>query len=198
MGIIIALESILDAIRLDGLFPAAQPLELELGSGDGGFLVEWAALEPGHNFIGVERLLGRLRKIERKAVRRGLTNVRMVRIEATYFLRHLVPGGSVSALHVYFPDPWPKRKHWRHRLVNDTFPATVERVLAPGGVVYLRTDHEEYFAQMKRVFEAHRGFGPRATPPQLAAVSTDFERDFRKAGREILRAAYQFNPSEVG
>jgi tRNA (guanine-N7-)-methyltransferase len=187
---IIALESILDPIRLDGLFPTRQPIEIEVGAGDGGFLVAWAGIETGHNFIGVERLLGRLRKLERKVKRHGLANVRGVRIEAGYFLRYLVPAGTVSALHVYFPDPWPKRKHWRHRLVNDAFPTLAERVLAPGGVVYLRTDHPEYFAQMNRVFAVHRGFSPRETPPELAAVPTDFERDFQAAGVAVLRAAF--------
>ncbi|MCL4177463.1 MAG: tRNA (guanosine(46)-N7)-methyltransferase TrmB [Verrucomicrobia bacterium] len=190
MGIIIALESILDPLLLERVFPAVRPVELELGAGDGGFLVEWAALRPEHNFIGVERLLGRLRKIERRAVRRGLVNVRVVRLEASYFVKYLVPVRSVGALHVYFPDPWPKRKHWRHRLVNEQFPALAERVLIPGGSVYLRTDHEEYFAQMNRVFAAHGGFVPQETPAILAAVPTDFERGFRAAGVEVFRAAF--------
>jgi tRNA (guanine-N7-)-methyltransferase len=190
MGIIIALESILDPLLLEQVFPAVRPVELELGAGDGGFLVEWAALRSEHNFIGVERLLGRLRKIERRAVRRGLANVRVVRLEASYFVKYLVPVRSVDALHVYFPDPWPKRKHWRHRLVNEQFPALAERVLVPGGSVYLRTDHEEYFAQMNRVFTAHGGFVAQETPAALAAVPTDFERGFRAAGVEVFRAAF--------
>jgi tRNA (guanine-N7-)-methyltransferase len=190
MGTLITLDSILNPIPLESLFPTAQPLELELGAGDGGFLAAWAAAQSKHNFIGVERLLGRLRKLDRKATRTGLTNLRGLRIEAGYFLRYLVPPGSVSALHVYFPDPWPKRKHWRHRLVNDAFPALAERVLTPGGTVYLRTDHAEYFDQMIRVFAAHRRFAPRETPPELAAVPTDFERDFQSAGVTVLRAAF--------
>jgi tRNA (guanine-N7-)-methyltransferase len=190
MGIIIALESILDPLQLGQVFPAHQPIEIELGAGDGGFLVEWAALRPERNFIGVERLLGRLRKIERRTVRRGLANVRAVRIEASYFVRYLLPSRSVGALHVYFPDPWPKRKHWRHRLVNEQFPALAGRVLVPGGVVYLRTDHGEYFAQMNRVFGEGSGFVLRETPASLAAVPTDFERGFRAAGVEVFRAAF--------
>jgi tRNA (guanine-N7-)-methyltransferase len=190
MPVVVELTSILEPIRLEALFAVQQPLELELGSGDGGFLVEWAAREPSHNFIGVERLLGRLRKIERKASRRGLANLRAVRIEAGYFVRYLVPEGSVCALHVYFPDPWPKRRHWRHRLVNEGFPAMAERVLTSGGRVYLRTDHAEYFDQMQRVFEAHGGYARQETPAALAAVPTDFERAFRAAGSAVFHAAY--------
>jgi len=190
MDIIAPLESILEPIRTENLFPEPQPLEIELGAGDGGFLIEWAARKAGHNFIGVERLLGRLRKIERRAGRRGLTNIRAIRIEAGYFLQYLTPARSVSALHIYFPDPWPKRRHWRHRLVNDAFPSVAERVLLPGGGVYLRTDHPAYFTQMTQVFGAHGTFVPGETPPALAAVPTDFERAFKSAGVEVLRAAF--------
>ena len=97
-------------------------LEVELGSGDGSFLAQRAAAYPERNFLGVERLLGRLRKLDRKARRAGLTNVRLLRIEAGYFLEYLLPATSVHALHLYFPDPWPKRKHRKNRLVNERFP----------------------------------------------------------------------------
>ena len=122
------------------VFPTAQPVEIELGSGDGSFLARYAQMHPERNFLGVERLLGRIRKIERKASRAGLTNVRLMRIEASYFLEYLLPRNSVTALHIYFPDPWPKRKHWKHRLINAAFPALCARVLIPGGMVFVRTD----------------------------------------------------------
>jgi tRNA (guanine-N7-)-methyltransferase len=189
-AVIVALESILEPLCLERLFPIAQPVEIELGAGDGGFLVEYAARTPEHNFIGVERLLGRLRKIERRAGRRGLGNLRAIRLEAAYFLKYLVPGRSIVALHVYFPDPWPKRKHWRNRLVNAEFPVLAQRALAPGGTVYLRTDHAEYFAQMQGVFESHGGFALLETPAPLIQVPTDFERDFVARGTPVFRTAY--------
>src|SRR6266436_4962142 len=133
------LPSILQRLELTKIFPKAQPVEVELGSGDGSFLVEYAALHPEHNFIGVERLLGRIRKMDRKGLRLGLTNLRGVRIESSYFLEYLLPRHSVAALHIYFPDPWPKRKHRRHRLINDRFPQLAYNVLIPDGKVYLRT-----------------------------------------------------------
>src|SRR5437899_443181 len=89
------------------LFTASKRLEVELGTGDGSFLVQWAGLHPERNFLGVERLLGRLRKTNRKAGRLHLDNVRLMRIEAGYFLEYMLPSDAVSALHVYFPDPWP-------------------------------------------------------------------------------------------
>src|ERR1700674_5952815 len=97
------LPSILERIDLASIFARPQPLEVELGSGDGSFLVDYARLRPDHNFIGVERLLGRIRKLDRKARRSGLANVGGVRIESSYFLEYLLPPNSAIALHIYFP-----------------------------------------------------------------------------------------------
>ncbi len=183
--------SILDRLDLAALFPKSQPLEVELGSGDGSFLAQWAALHPLKNFLGVERLLGRLRKLDRKGQRAGLANLRLIRIEASYLLEFLLPPGSVSALHIYFPDPWPKRKHRKNRLVNERFPEIAAQALAPGGVVYLRTDDADYFAQMTEVFGASKQFESVETPAALQAVVTDFERTFHARGVATRRAACQ-------
>lgn len=183
--------SILERIDLAIVFPKLQPLEVELGSGDGSFLVEYAKQHPDHNYIGVERLLGRIRKLDRKARRAGLANLRGVRIESSYFVEYLLPPNSALALHIYFPDPWPKRKHRRHRLVNERFPALARQALAPGGKVYLRTDDQDYFEQMVGVFAASQAFRLSETPPELSALTTDFERDFLSRGIKTLRAAYQ-------
>lgn len=193
--IILQPESYVERLPLDRLFDAPQPLEIELGAGDGSFLVAWAAQHPGRNFLGVERLLGRLRKIERKVRRAGLLHVRLLRIEAGYFLEYMAPPQSVSALHVYFPDPWPKRKHWRNRLINEAFANVVAAALVPGGTIYLRTDDAPYFAQMKRVFEGNAKFESIPTPPELQAVLTDFERGFQARGVSTLHAAYRLKPS---
>ena len=191
MEVIYTLSSIVERIDLARLFPSGQPLEVELGSGDGSFLVEWAGLHPRHNFIGVERLLGRMRKLDRKGRRAGLTNLRGVRIESSYFLEYLLPPGSAVALHIYFPDPWPKRKHRRYRLINERFPTLARQALAPGGVVCLRTDDVDYFDQMVRVFDPSPDFRRVETPSDLAELLTDFEKDFQARGIQTLRAAYQ-------
>jgi tRNA (guanine-N7-)-methyltransferase len=175
------------------MFSRMQPLEVELGSGDGSFLAQWAATCPERNFLGVERLLGRLRKLGRKAQRAGLANLRLMRIEAGYFLEFLLPPRSVSTLHVYFPDPWPKRKHRKNRLVNERFPELAARVLMPQGVLYLRTDDADYFAQMQEVFGADKRFRFEETPDTLTLVTTDFERDFQARGIATLRAAWRLS-----
>jgi tRNA (guanine-N7-)-methyltransferase len=185
------LQTILEPLDLAALFPEPQPLEVELGCGDASFLVEYARQQPAINFIGVERLLGRLQKLDRKGRRAGLNNLRGIRIESSYFLRYLLPPHSTTALHIYFPDPWPKKKHRRHRLINEPFPALARAALAPGGKVYLRTDDTDYFGQMNEVFAAAKEFEKFETPPALAEITTDFERDFNAQGIPTLRAAYQ-------
>lgn len=183
-------RSIISPIDLSTLFPKFQPLEVELGCGDGSFLAEYARKHPEHNFIGVERLLGRIRKLERKGLRAGLTNLRGVRIESSYFLEYLLPRHSATALHVYFPDPWPKRKHRHHRLVNEQFPALAAQTLVPKGTVFLRTDDADYFEQMLEVFGGSSQFEDAETPKELSALVTDFEKDFLARGIQTRRAAF--------
>ena len=184
--------------RLDfaALFGNGHPVELELGAGDGSFLLRHAAAHPGVNFIGVERLLGRLRKIDRKGRRLGLANLRAIRLEAAYLLEWMIPAASLSAIHVYFPDPWPKRRHWKRRLVNLRFTEIAARALVPGGRLYVRTDDASYFQQMTEVGNAQAGFSAVAEPPDLLAVTTDFEADFNRDGIPTLHAAWERNLAE--
>jgi tRNA (guanine-N7-)-methyltransferase len=190
-NLIVELHSIVEPLDLAELFPRLQSLEVELGCGDASFLTEYARRHPDRNFIGVERLLGRIRKLDRKGRRAGLTNLRGVQIESSYFLQYLLPPHSASVLHIYFPDPWPKKRHRKNRLINESFPRLAQAALAPGGGVYLRTDDEDYFAQMTGVFGASKEFQRIETPPELAELLTDFEREFLSRGIKTLRAAYQ-------
>jgi len=191
-NLVVQLSSIVERLELAELFPKPQPLEVELGCGDASFLVELARRNPATNFIGVERLLGRISKLDRKGRRAGLTNLRGVRIESSYFLQWLLPPHSVCALHIYFPDPWPKKRHHKNRLVNESFPALARAALAPGGKVYLRTDDTDYFQQMTEVFGADKNFREIETPIELAELLTDFEKEFHSRGIKTLRAARQF------
>src|SRR6185295_6618471 len=97
------LPSIVERLQLAELFSKAQPLEIELGCGDALFIAEYAKLHPERNFIGVERLLGRIKKLDKKGRRAGLNNLRGVRIENSYFLEWLLPKNSATAIHLYFP-----------------------------------------------------------------------------------------------
>ncbi len=190
-AVIIPLPSIVERLDMAALFMDRQPLEIELGSGDGSFLAQYADAHRKCNFIGVERLLGRLRKIERKSNQLGLANVRAVRIEAAYFLEYLLPPKSAEALHIYFPDPWPKRKHRKNRQINPRFTQLARTALLPGGKIYLRTDDADYFAQMKSVFAASPFFQEIPTPDDLVGFLTDFERGFLRRGVQTLRLSCQ-------
>jgi tRNA (guanine-N7-)-methyltransferase len=190
-NLLVPLRTLLAPLDLAELFARSQPLEVELGCGDASFLVEYAHRHPEGNFIGVERLLGRIQKLDRKGRRLGLSNLRGVRIESAYFLGYLLPPHAAAALHIYFPDPWPKKRHHRYRLIGEAFPALARDALAPGGTVFLRTDDADYFQQMNEVFAAADFFAKTETPAALAEITTDFEQGFNLQGIPTRRAAYQ-------
>lgn len=185
------LSSVLEPPDLTGWFGREAPLEVDLGCGDGGFLLRYAPRHPEHNFLGVERLMGRIRKLDRKAPRLGLVNLRALRVDIPYLVRYLLPPASVAAAHIYFPDPWPKQKHRARRLIQPGFVADLARVLVPGGTVWLRTDDADYFAQMLAVWGAAAEFEATPPPPELLATLTDFEVEFRAQGRATLHAGYR-------
>jgi len=182
--------------RLDfgAVFATRQPLEVEIGCGDGGFLAQHAARHPERNFLGVERLKGRLGKLARRGPREGLTNVRLLRIEAAYFVEYLLPPASVTTTHLYFPDPWPKKRHHKNRLIQPPFVKLLARALTPGGTVYLRTDNLGYFTHMLEVFGGAVEFTAVETPAGLREVVTDFEREFNAQGIPTNYAAYRLRP----
>ena len=187
------ITSAIEPIDLAKLFPAEQPLEFEIGSGDGSFTLQYALAHPGTNIVALERLLGRITKLDRKGHRAGLKNLRLLRAEAAYVLEYLLPPGTLDAIHVYFPDPWPKKRHHKNRLISEPFPPLAERLLKAEGVVYLRTDNVEYFEQMLEVFDRVVGFERTETPEPLKALVTDFEQQFNANGIPTNYAAYQKN-----
>ena len=187
------ITSAIELIDLARLFPAKQPLELELGCGDGSFTLQYALAHPDRNIVALERLLGRITKLDRKGHRAGLKNLRLLRAEAAYLLEYLLPPGTLDAIHVYFPDPWPKKRHHKNRLISEPFPPLAKRLLKTEGVVYLRTDNVEYFEQMLEVFDRAAGFECTETPEPLKALATDFEQEFNEQGIPTNHAAYLKN-----
>lgn len=120
-------------------------LEIDLGCGDGSFLIDLAKQFPERDFIGVERLLGRCRKVAKKIARAGLNNSRILRLDSKYVVEWLLPEKSISRIHLLCPDPWPKLRHHRRRLVQIPFLESIQAALEPGGEFLFMTDHEEYF-----------------------------------------------------
>ena len=169
------------------LFPEVRPLEVDLGSGSGKFILAAAQRFPDRHFLGVERLLGRVRQTQRNAIRLGLANLRLLRLEINYTVRYLIPANSVSKFHLYFPDPWPKRRHRARRLVNSEFLAAIAIALVADGELWIKTDHASYFEQICRVANgSHSLFASREWSDDDYPVS-DFEKDFLDRGLPIYR-----------
>ena len=108
-----------------------------------------------------------------------------------YVLEYLLPPALLDAIHVYFPDPWPKKRHHKNRLISEPFPPLAKRLLRKGGIVYLRTDNIEYFEQMLEVFGDANGFEAVETPESLKALVTDFEQEFNSQRIPTNYAAYR-------
>lgn len=183
-------RSYFEPLPLKRLFPSPAPLEVEIGCGNGSFLAAYAMQHREKNFLGIERLLGRIRKLDRKAIRLGLNNLKILRIEASYCVQYLLPPKSIRACHIYFPDPWPKKKHWKRRLIAPKLAENLAHALESGGQVFLRTDNEDYFRQILETFGKNPRFLVASAPLELTAIPTDFEKTFAKQGIPTLRAQY--------
>lgn len=178
-------------IKPGDFFSADAPLEIDLGCGDGKFTLEMAEHYPERNFLAVERLLGRVRKVCRKADRQGLQNVRVLRLETLYTLEWLLPKACVDRVHLLCPDPWPKAKHHRRRLFQTPFLDAVVRVLKPGGELLFKTDHDEYFEWSEEHLMNHPGLERLEwATDDFFYPKTDFQLQWEAEGKRLqgLRA----------
>ncbi len=180
-------------LHREEIFPdASRPLELDIGCGDGTFLLEMAARFPGRDFLGVERLGGRVSKIVRGARRRGLTNVRVLCLETAYTLAWLLPGACASRLHLLFPDPWPKAKHASRRFIQPANLTAIHRVLCQDGELLFKTDHADYFAAATEAVDASPLFSRLPWQENEASYPlTDFERHWLGQGCSIHAARWR-------
>jgi tRNA (guanine-N7-)-methyltransferase len=175
-----------EPLDLAAVYGRVAPLEVDLGCGEGSFLTAVAAENPNHNFLGIERLLGRVRGACRRIERAGLTNARVTRFEISYAVEYLLPPSSVTVFYLLFPDPWPKRRHAPRRLVTENFLAALHRALIPNGTVRIATDEAGYFRQIRQLASESPLFA--AIPDALEnGATTKFERRFRAQGLPIHR-----------
>ncbi len=179
-------------LDLNEIYGNEHSLEVELGCGKGRFVATRAQKNPDINYLAVERMKGRAFATADKFRRRDLSNARVLRIEAAYTINALLPPNSIDVLYVFFPDPWPKRRHHTRRLFNDDFMTSLCRTLKPGACVYLNTDHKEYFEVIYELLETHDRF--RAVDPVIPSddEQTGFEMVFLKQGLDIHRIGYEF------
>ena len=185
-GELVIPADILEPFSFATVFENERPVEVDLGSGSGRFLIEAARQYPERNFFGVERLLGRVRKTLRSVSQFGLTNVRVLRLEIDYTLRYLVAPVSVSRLHLSFPDPWPKRRHHRRRLVDEEFLTASADALVTGGELWIKTDHADYFECITKTADSQRNlFVP--VPWSEEYPRTDFEETYRSQNLPIYQ-----------
>jgi len=179
---LIELSSLTDRLDLEKIFERKAPLHVDLGCGDGAFLCTLARRIPQKNFLGIERLVGRIRSATRKAARLG--NVRLLRVESSYAVHHLLPAESVETFYLLFPDPWPKRRHHRRRIVTPDFLNSVQSALEQNGVLRLATDQSDYFEHIVRLVRNQSGF--RIVDLNEADLPlTNFEQKFRAQGVPI-------------
>ena len=174
-------------IAWQDVFANDRPVELEIGSGKGTFLMAIAQNIPEHNFIGIEYASAYADFAADRLRRHQMENARIVKAEASWWIRCHVPDGSLTAMHIYFPDPWPKTRHHKRRLIQLQFFKEVTRVLIPGGKLRLVTDHADYFAHMNKVLGAQSDLQvvpfDSPIPVSGAIVGTNFERKYIAEGR---------------
>lgn len=197
----------------------ANPLEIEIGCGKGTFLLAESAANPGTNYLGIERAREFYLYAADRVRRRGLRNVRMLRADAGEFLRWRCPDAFVRVIHLYYSDPWPKKRHHKNRVVQDGFLAQVHRVLLPGGELRLVTDHPELWEWYEGFIERWTKAGEQDvrrmtgceppvferipfTPPTWVdedeVVGTNYERKTRAAGRPPNACALRKVAQDVG
>ena len=178
------------------LFGRRGPLEVEVGSGKGLFLRSAAARFPGVDFLGIEVAAKYARFAAAGLAKRGLRNAVVVHGDAVGLFGELVPDGSLAAVHVYFPDPWWKKRHKKRRLMRESFVRDAERALVAGGSLHFWTDVEEYYQTSLELIAVCTGLkGPIDVPEEPAEHDLDyrthFERRNRLLGQPIHRALFR-------
>ncbi len=177
-------------LRWVEVFSNEHPVEIEIGIGKGRFILDAARRREDVNYVGVEWAMKYLRMAHARCVRRELSNLRFVRADAREFVEFFVPERSVNAYHIYFPDPWPKKRHHKRRLFNREFLNEVERTLMPGGLLWLATDFAEYFEVMEDVLRESDRL--RETDRVWDGAKTNYEEKYLAVGKPIYRRVLQF------
>ena len=191
------LSSCEEPLSWSALFANANPVEVELGCGKGRFIISSARGNPDVNYFGIEKSKKFFRLIKQRVAKKGLPNIRLLQGEAAYFIGKYMPEQSVRAFHIYFPDPWPKKRHHKRRLVNNGFLQTLAVTLGCRGRIFVATDFEDYFHQIVAAARRCQELGEVSVqtiqPPDAdpEAAATNYERKYLLLGRPIYKALYE-------
>jgi len=184
--------------RLDWqeFFKNDHPVEIDVGCGRGLFLFHAGQARPDRNFLGIELDYKEARRGATRIQKLGLNNVRVIGGDVFVAFSKMIATHSVDAIHVYFPDPWWKRRHRQRRVFNDRFADLAAQLLKPGAMLHSWTDVEEYFGVISGLMDHHEHFIRQATPDERAPsddmdYQTSYERKKRKLGLPIYRGLWQ-------
>ncbi len=194
-GLLVALDGFTLPLRAEELFARACALELELGVGKGRFAIAWAQANPHVGLLGVERSYKYLKLTALRAFRAGVDNLRLVHTTAEDVLFRCLGPGSVAGVHVYFPDPWPKKRHHKRRFFRPENLARLAEVMAPSAVLRVKTDHADYAQLIAQVVSDHGRFELLPEDDWFASIPpTHFELKYQAQGRRVFRFAWRRRP----
>lgn len=171
-----------------------QQIELDMGCGKGSYALQLAERFPDRLIVASDVMLGRLRKLARRAGRRGLTNLRILRASHFELVGFQLPDNAVCRLHLLCPDPWPKQRHRGRRLTASDFLGRAARVIEPNGTLHVATDDVAYLSDITSLVERMPMFEP---DPELARLRdildlrTDFEQQWINRGRDVPHVSYR-------
>ncbi|MFA5424350.1 MAG: tRNA (guanosine(46)-N7)-methyltransferase TrmB [Phycisphaerae bacterium] len=193
--IIVQAGNLCEPVDFENIFGRAGAVHIEIGSGKGTFLISQAKAQPEVNFLGIEWARKYCRFAVDRIGRWGIKNVKLIRTDAADFIIRFVPDSSVACYHIYYPDPWPKKRHHKRRFICTANMEHLLRTLEPGGVIQIATDHIDYFEQIKNTLAQKKDvlepveFMPPAGAENGETVGTNFERKYIKQSRNVYTAA---------
>ncbi len=175
-------------LDFSALFGRTAPLVVEVGCGGGRTLIGMALARPERNYLGIECAGDYYKVLLARVAKRALPNMRVSRADAAYLVQRYFGGKSVQEYHIYFPDPWPKKRHRKRRLFSAQFCADLQRTLAGDGILYAASDFQEYYEELRTALQAVFAVQEHPQPWEDAPLGrTNYEVKYIQEGRPIYR-----------